>query len=133
MKVALQTLQNNTYNEIEIFLTDTIIDVKKRIESRLELGRAEEFWLCFKGIVLEDEQVCKDIGINEKSILVVIYRRPMMKSSDKAPSRLFPKGNPIGPLSNPKRSHGTVKTNLHISNSSENIDDLLEIGFDAID
>jgi len=105
MKVELRTLQNESY-KVEIFLTDTVKDVKKRIESTLDLGKAENMKLCFKGSILVDEQIFKDIEIDEKSFLVVMRRRPRKKiarksSDEKSQAANKSRGNSARPPSQP--------------------------------
>lgn len=83
MKLTVKTLQQKTFT-IEAQESDTVLDLKVKIKS--SQGYETELQkLIHSGKILNDEQVVKDLNIQEKDFLVVMVTKPKVAPST-APS-----------------------------------------------
>lgn len=104
MKLTVKTLQQKTFT-IESDQDDTVLDLKDKIK-KIQGYEIELQKLIHSGKILNDQQVVKDLNIQEKDFLVVMVTKPKIQSTsnttqDKAPAATAPVPAPVAPAPAP--------------------------------
>jgi len=103
MKIGIQTLKNAKHS-LEVNETDTVLDVKKRIESELQLGEVEEQKLIHLGKILKNEQTLADCKVKPNDMLVVMITK---KKAAAAPAAAAAAPTPATPSPAPTPAAAT--------------------------
>ena len=72
MQIFAKTMDGKTV-AFEVFKTDKVVDVKKKIHEKIGLAPDEQK-LVFQGGILEDEKTMDEYQVAEKSVINVVAR-----------------------------------------------------------
>ena len=82
IKITVKTLKNKKY-ELQINESDTILSIKNKIDSELNLGEPETQKLIHHGKILKDDQTAKSSGFKDNDFLVCMVRKQKKKKTPK--------------------------------------------------
>jgi len=81
MRIQIRTLKSEKYT-IEIQDTETVKDIKDKIEGELDLGAANMMNLIHHGTILRNEQKVYEIGFTENDFVVLMLKKARKRSDE---------------------------------------------------
>lgn len=132
MRIQVKTLKSARYY-LEIKDDDAVLDIKVRIQKKLQLGIAEMMNLIHHGKILQNEQLVSDIGFRENDFIVLMLKKNRKKSSGSSSQTshtpTIPKGStplqasPVPPSDVPTRDSSSAWSVVEPTTTEEvNID-----------